>query len=145
MQLRRQKFRQANQINAGNSGSVANEIVQFGGIYANKFAVTVLCGIACKKEVLLMGVRLIFHVDVNSAFLSWEATRRVKNGEADLRLLPSAIGGDRESRRGVILAKSIPAKAYGIQTGEPIAHALRKCPSLYLAKPDFHLYHLIMM
>ncbi|MBQ8311311.1 MAG: DNA polymerase IV [Clostridia bacterium] len=88
-----------------------------------------------------MGVRLIFHVDVNSAFLSWEATRRVKNGEADLRLLPSAIGGDRESRRGVILAKSIPAKAYGIQTGEPIAHALRKCPSLYLAKPDFHLYH----
>lgn len=88
-----------------------------------------------------MSSRLIFHVDVNSAFLSWEATKRVKNGEADLRLIPSAIGGDRESRRGVILAKSIPAKAYGVQTGEPIAQALRKCPTLYLAKPDFHLYH----
>ena len=88
-----------------------------------------------------MSSRLIFHVDVNSAFLSWEATKRVKNGEADLRLIPSAIGGDRESRRGVILAKSIPAKKYGVQTGEPIAQALRKCPTLYLAKPDFHLYH----
>jgi len=88
-----------------------------------------------------MGSRLIFHVDVNSAFLSWEAMKRVKNGEADLRNIPSAIGGDRESRRGVILAKSIPAKKYGVQTGEPIAQALRKCPSLYLAKPDFHLYH----
>ena len=84
--------------------------------------------------------RLIFHIDVNSAFLSWEAMRRVKNGEADLRLIPSAIGGDQESRRGVILAKSIPAKKFGVQTGEPVAMALRKCPSLYLAKPDFALY-----
>jgi len=85
--------------------------------------------------------RLIFHVDVNSAFLSWEAAKRVRNKEADLRLIPSAIGGDQESRRGVILAKSIPAKKYGVKTGEPIASALRKCPSLYLAKPDFRLYH----
>lgn len=84
--------------------------------------------------------RLIFHVDVNSAFLSWEAVRRVKAGQPDLRLIPSAIGGDREARRGVILAKSIPAKQYGIKTGEPVAAALRKCPELFLAKPDFGLY-----
>lgn len=84
--------------------------------------------------------RLIFHVDVNSAFLSWEAARRVKNGEADLRLIPSAIGGDVEKRTGVILAKSIPAKKYGIKTGEPVASAKRKCPELYLARPDFGLY-----
>ena len=57
-----------------------------------------------------MAERLIFHVDVNSAFLSWEAARRVKNGESDLREIPSCIGGDPESRRGVVLAKSIPAK-----------------------------------
>ncbi len=88
-----------------------------------------------------MPERLIFHVDVNSAFLSWEATRRCQNGEPDLRLIPSAIGGDREARRGVILAKSIPAKKFGIKTGEPIAQALKKCPHLYLASPDFHLYH----
>ena len=84
--------------------------------------------------------RLIFHVDVNSAFLSWEATRRVKNGEADLRQIPSCIGGDPESRRGVVLAKSIPAKKYKVKTGEPISSALRKCPELVIAKPDFKLY-----
>lgn len=84
--------------------------------------------------------RLIFHVDVNSAFLSWEAARRVKAGEADLRLIPSAVGGDRDRRTGVILAKSVPAKAYGVKTGEPVSAALKKCPSLVLVKPDFMLY-----
>lgn len=84
--------------------------------------------------------RLIFHIDVNSAFLSWEATRRVSLGEDDIRLIPSAIGGDREKRTGVILAKSIPAKKFGIKTGEPVASALRKCPDLFLARPDFKLY-----
>lgn len=84
--------------------------------------------------------RLIFHIDVNSAYLSWEATRRVSQGEDDIRLIPSAIGGDREKRTGVILAKSIPAKKYGIKTGEPVAMALRKCPDLFLARPDFRLY-----
>ena len=84
--------------------------------------------------------RIVFHVDVNSAFLSWEAARRVSEGESDIRLIPSAIGGDREKRTGVILAKSIPAKKYGIKTGEPVGMALRKCPQLYIAKPDFLLY-----
>ena len=84
--------------------------------------------------------RLIFHIDVNSAFLSWEATRRVSMGEDDIRLIPSAIGGDREKRTGVILAKSIPAKKFGIKTGEPVTAALRKCPDLFLARPDFKLY-----
>lgn len=84
--------------------------------------------------------RLIFHVDVNSAFLSWEATRRVKNGEADLRLIPSCVGGDPETRRGIVLAKSIPAKKYNVKTGEPLGLALRKCPSLVIVPPDFRLY-----
>ena len=48
--------------------------------------------------------KLVFHVDVNSAFLSWEAARRVANGEPDIRLIPSVIGGDREKRTGVVLA-----------------------------------------
>lgn len=84
--------------------------------------------------------RLIFHIDVNSAFLSWEATRRVAEGLPDLREIPSAIGGDPEKRTGVVLAKSIPAKKYGIKTGEPLSAALRKCPDLVLARPDFKLY-----
>lgn len=92
----------------------------------------------CERGLFM--ARLIFHVDVNSAFLSWEAARRVGNGEADIRLIPSAIGGDRDKRTGVVLAKSIPAKKFGIKTGEPIGMALRKCPDLFLARPDFRLY-----
>lgn len=84
--------------------------------------------------------RLIFHVDVNSAFLSWEAARRVARGEPDLRLIPSAVGGDPSKRTGIITAKSIPAKKYGITTGEPVAMALRKCPGLVLVRSDFDLY-----
>ena len=85
--------------------------------------------------------RLIFHVDVNSAYLSWEAARRVAAGGEDLRLIPSAIGGDKDKRTGVILAKSIPAKKFQIKTGEPVRTALQKCPQLVLARPDFRLYH----
>lgn len=84
--------------------------------------------------------KLVFHVDVNSAYLSWEAARRVAKGEPDIRLIPAVIGGDREKRTGVVLAKSIPAKKFGIKTGEPIGMALRKCPDLFMAKPDFRLY-----
>ena len=84
--------------------------------------------------------RLIFHIDVNSAFLSWEAARRVAAGGDDLRLVPSAVGGDRNNRTGVIVAKSIPAKKYGVTTGEPVGMALRKCPQLILVRPDFRLY-----
>ena len=84
--------------------------------------------------------RLIFHVDVNSAFLSWESARRVSRGEQDLRDIPAIIGGDSQKRTGIVLAKSIPAKAFGIQTGEPVSAALRKCPGLACAEPDFALY-----
>lgn len=90
---------------------------------------------------MIMDERLIFHVDVNSAFLSWEATRRVSLGLDDLRLIPSAVGGDPNSRRSIISAKSIPAKKYNIQTGEPVSLALRKCPNLVVVEPDFKLYH----
>ena len=84
--------------------------------------------------------RLIFHIDVNSAFLSWEAARIVRDGGEDIRLIPSVIGGDPNKRTGVVLAKSIPAKKYGIKTGEPLSAALRKCPNLFIARPDFSLY-----
>lgn len=87
-----------------------------------------------------MDKRLVFHVDVNSAFVSWEATRRVLEGLPDIRLVPSIVGGDPCSRTSIVAAKSIPAKKYGINTGEPVSMALRKCPNLVIAKPDFNLY-----
>lgn len=85
--------------------------------------------------------RIIFHIDVNSAFLSWTAVERLNKGEPiDLREIPSIVGGDSETRHGIVLAKSTPAKKCGIVTGEPIAMALRKCPELVCVPPDFPLY-----
>lgn len=85
--------------------------------------------------------RIIFHIDVNSAYLSWSALKRLQDGDSvDLRLIPSIIGGDIERRHGVVLAKSIPAKAFGIITGEPVVNAVRKCPHLTIAAPDHQMY-----
>lgn len=85
--------------------------------------------------------QIIFHIDVNSAFLSWTAIEQLKNGsEVDLRTIPSIIGGDQESRHGVVLAKSVSAKKFGIVTGEPVANAFRKCPNLVMAPPNHRMY-----
>lgn len=85
---------------------------------------------------------VIFHIDVNSAFLSWEAVYRLYHlgGKVDLRREVAAVGGDMAMRHGIILAKSIPAKQYRIQTGESITEALRKCPNLMLVPPNYGLY-----
>ncbi len=84
----------------------------------------------------------IFHVDVNSAFLSWTAAYRVMvlGEKEDLRNVPSVIGGDQEKRHGIVLAKSIPAKKYGIETGETLIIAKQKCPGLIVIPPDYGLY-----
>lgn len=86
----------------------------------------------------------IFHIDVNNAFLSWEACRifseDVDSKLPDLRTFPSAIGGDSKKRHGIILAKSIPAKKFGVVTGEPIHSALIKCPTLLLVPPTYRYY-----
>ena len=85
---------------------------------------------------------MIFHVDANSAFLSWTAAYRVKvlGEKTDLREIPSVVAGDKESRHSIILAKSTPAKKYGIRTGEPLFQALEKCPELQIVQPDYDLY-----
>ena len=85
--------------------------------------------------------RKILHVDVNSAFLSWTAVEMLKNGSTvDIRKIPSIIGGDEEKRKGIVLAKSIPAKKYGIKTAEPIYFAKQKCPNLQIFKSNFKIY-----
>lgn len=84
---------------------------------------------------------IIFHIDVNSAFLSWTALELLEKDEGtDLRTIPAIIGGDMQKRHGVVLAKSTPAKKYGICTGEPIVNAFKKCPSLVLAPPNHAMY-----
>lgn len=86
--------------------------------------------------------KIIFHVDVNSAFLSWEAVYRIKClGETeDLRGIPSAVCGDIKKRHGIILAKSIPAGRAGVRTAETISEAMKKCPDLKLVPPQYSLY-----
>ena len=85
--------------------------------------------------------QIIFHIDVNSAYLSWTAVEQLKNGATeDIREIPAIIGGNQESRHGIVLAKSVPAKRYGIVTGEPVAHALRKCPELKIYPPNHKMY-----
>ena len=91
---------------------------------------------------LMNSDRYVFHIDANSAFLSWSAAYRVSilGEKEDLRLVPSIVGGDQEKRHGIVLAKSVPAKTYGIQTGEAIVTAKQKCPELIVIPPDYGLY-----
>jgi DNA polymerase IV len=85
--------------------------------------------------------RTIFHIDVNSAYLSWTAAYRIQHGgNIDLRDFPSVVGGDPLSRHGIVLAKSIPAKKYGIQTGETLFTARQKCPGLIVVPPKYDLF-----
>ena len=87
-------------------------------------------------------MRIIFHVDVNAAFLSWTAAYRCQmlGEQQDLRDIPAAIAGEKANRHGIILAKSLPAKRMGVKTGEPIFAAVKKCPQLVTVPPDYALY-----
>lgn len=84
---------------------------------------------------------IILHIDVNSAFLSWSAIRLLESGSTvDLREIPAIVGGDQKTRHGIVVAKSIPAKRYGIHTADTVASAFRKCPTLVSVPPD-HTYY----
>lgn len=86
-------------------------------------------------------MRIIFHVDVNNAFLSWTAVYLLNHGyEKDIRTIPSIIGGDEEKRHGIVLAKSPVAKKYGVVTAETIYMAKKKCPKLEVFPPNYEYY-----
>ena len=84
--------------------------------------------------------RIIFHIDVNSAFLSWTAVKMVNEGKSDIRMVPSVVSGDPSDRRSIITAASIPAKKLGIKTAQPVSMALRVCPSLVIVGGDWAWY-----
>ena len=67
----------------------------------------------------------------------WTSTRRFCPGR---RSIPAVVGGDEAKRHGVVLAKSTPAKKFGIQTGESLFAARVKCPGLTVVPPDFDFY-----
>ena len=85
--------------------------------------------------------RVVFHIDVNSAYLSWESAWRLQHGDKmDLRDQIAVVGGDEEKRHGIVLAKSIPAKHLGVKTGETLMEARQKAPGLIVASPHYDLY-----
>lgn len=84
--------------------------------------------------------KIIMHIDVNNAFLSWTATKMVKERKKDLRKTYAIIGGDEKQRSGIVLAKSPLAKKKGVVTGETIYNAKKKCPHLEVYPPEFSYY-----
>lgn len=84
--------------------------------------------------------RVVFHIDVNSAFVSWSAVKILSEGGQDIRLVPSVVSGDPSDRRSIVTAKSIPCKKFGINTAEPVSMALRKCPGLVIVRGDWEWY-----
>ena len=85
---------------------------------------------------------IIFHIDVNNAFLSWESVYRLREeGETlDLRTVAAVIGGSEKTRHGIVLAKSPIAKTYGIKTAETLSDARKKCPNLLVVPPRHDIY-----
>ncbi len=84
--------------------------------------------------------RIIFHIDVNSAFLSWSAVKLCRQGRPDIRLVPSVVSGDPSDRRSIIAAASIPAKKMGVKVATPVTMALRICPQLVIVRSDWDWY-----
>ena len=85
--------------------------------------------------------KIIMHIDVNNAFLSWTAILYLKNGSnIDIRKTYAIIGGDEASRHGIVLAKSMPAKKRGVVTAETIYSAKKKCPNLKVYPPNYNFY-----
>ena len=86
-------------------------------------------------------MRIVMHIDVNNAFLSWSALYLLEHGSKyDIRNSYAVIGGDEEARRGIVLAKSMPAKKLGIKTGETLYKAREKCRVLKVYPSNFEYY-----
>jgi len=88
--------------------------------------------------------RIIMHIDVNNAFLSWSAIDLLNKGaKYDIRKSYAVIGGDEKARRGIVLAKSNSAKKQGVVTAETLYKAKKKCPALRVYPPNFEFYHMM--
>ncbi len=85
--------------------------------------------------------RIIFHIDVNNAFLSWTAIDLLNQGyKYDIRDSYAVIGGDPMMRKGIVLAKSNACKKLGIYTSMTLYEAKKKCPVLKVYPPNYKFY-----
>lgn len=79
--------------------------------------------------------RVILHSDLNNFYASVECLYNPA-----IRHKPVAVAGDPEQRHGIVLAKNSLAKRYGVQTGDPLWLARRKCGNLVFVPPHYGLY-----
>ena len=79
--------------------------------------------------------RTVLHIDCNKFYASVECLYR-----PEIRNKPVAVGGDVESRHGIILTKNEIASRYGLTVGEPLWKAKQKCPDLIVVPPNYPLY-----
>lgn len=85
--------------------------------------------------------RIIMHIDVNNAFLSWSAIDLINKGsKEDIRNTYAVIGGDEDKRKGIVLAKSNACKKLGIKTADTLYSARCKCKALRVYPPNFKFY-----
>ena len=85
--------------------------------------------------------RIVLHIDVNSAFLSWSALKLLKEGsKKDIRNEISVVSGRESTRNGIIVASSIPAKKLGIRAPMNLRDARKIYRDLIVVHPDYYYY-----
>lgn len=82
-----------------------------------------------------MAERAILHSDINCCYAQIEC-----QAHPELRDKPVVVGGDEEARHGIVLAKNMLAKKWGIGTADTLVEARRKCPGLVVVPPDYRMY-----
>ena len=85
--------------------------------------------------------RIVLHIDVNSAFLSWSAVKLLKEGnKKDIRNEISVVSGRESTRNGIIVASSIPAKKIGIRAPMNLRDARKINRDIIVVHPDYYFY-----
>ena len=85
--------------------------------------------------------RIVLHIDVNSAFLSWSALKLLKEGsKKDIRNEISVVSGRESTRNGIIVASSIPAKKLGIRAPMNLRDARKIYRDIVVVHPDYYFY-----
>ena len=85
--------------------------------------------------------RIVLHIDVNSAFLSWSALKLLKEGsKQDIRNEIAVVSGRESTRNGIIVASSIPAKKKGIKAPMNLRDARKIYRDIIVVHPDYYFY-----
>ena len=79
--------------------------------------------------------KVIFHIDMNSFFASCEIAEN-----PELKGKKVAVAHVSLDKKGMVLAATYEAKAYGIKTTMLVYEAEKLCPDLIFVEPNHELY-----